>query len=268
MVIAFALYVYRKELVPIFSVNSALLKVFKSEVSSESLAENIIAVQKKFKNCKDLNLFSTVSKLLTLSKDSSKNSLYTILKFFILKEELFDIITLLLELEDYDFMDSLLYELNREGGNYTREFFLSMKNKEVFCKQVKHSTIDSIYSIYFDKFLEYLYLGIHAETTKNGTANLLVAYDIITVFYDELAIDLDDTLPVQTYQDFTDDFFRYFGTLYVTYGYVEDEAVMDTSEIKDRAYSFRQHPESFPAINSPYFQSLDLKDLLFIGDGE
>lgn len=268
MIIAFALYVYRKELIPIFSVNSTLLKVFKSEVSSASLAENIITVQKKFKDCKNLDLFSTVAKLLTLGKDNNKNGLYTILKFFILKEELFDIITLLLELEDDDFVDKLLYELNRDGGNYTREFFLSMKNKEIFCKQVKHSTIDSIYSIYFDKFLDYLYLGIHAETTKNGTANLLVAYDIITVFYDELAIDLDDTLHVQTYQDFTDDFFRYFGTLYVTYGYVEDEAVMDTSEIKDRACSFSQHPESFPVINSPYFQSLDLKDLLFIGDGE
>lgn len=268
MIIAFALYVYRKELIPIFSINSTLLKVFKSEVSSASLAENIITVQKKFKDCKNLDLFSTVAKLLTLGKDNNKNGLYTILKFFILKEELFDIITLLLELEDDDFVDKLLYELNRDGGNYTREFFLSMKNKEIFCKQVKHSTIDSIYSIYFDKFLDYLYLGIHAETTKNGTANLLVAYDIISIFYDELAIDLDDTFQVQTYQDFTDDFFRYFGTLYVTYGYVEDEAVMDTSEVKDRACSFSQHPESFPIINSPYFQSLDLKDLLFIEDGE
>jgi len=268
MVIAFALYVYRKELMPIFSINSTLLKVFKSEVSSESLAENISTIQKKFKNYKDFNLFSTVAKLLTLSKDSGKNSLYTILKFFILKEELFDMITLLLELEDYDFVDKLLYELNRYGNAFTREFFLSMKNKEIFSKQVKHSTIRTIYTIYFEKFLEYLYLGFHAETTKNGTANLLVAYDIISVFYEELAIDLDSTLHVKTYQDFTDDFFRYFGILYVTYGYVEDEAVMDTSEIKDRAYSFRQHPESFPAINSPYFQSLDLKDLLFIGDGE
>lgn len=268
MIIAFALYIYRKELMPIFSVNSTLLKVFKSEVSSASLAENIATVQKKFKNCKNLNLFSTVSKLLTFRNDNSKNSLYTILKFFILKEELFDIVTLLLELEDYEFTDKILSVLKQCGNVYNRDFFLSMKNKEEFTKQVKHSTIVNIYSNYFSEFLEYLYLGIHAETTKNGTANLLVAYDILSVFFEELAIDLDTTFPALEYKDFTDDFFSFFGTLYVTYGYVEDEAVMDTSEIKDRVYSFHQHPESFPFINSPYFQSLPLKDLLYTGDVE
>lgn len=268
MVIVSALYTYRKRLKTIFTINSTLLKVFQSEVSASSLSMNIEAVSKKFKDYKELNLFSTVSKLLTLDKNSIKHSIYTILKFFILKQELFDTISTLLELENYDFVDNILLELNREGNDYDREFFLVTQNKELFSKQVKHSTIASIYSNYFEKFLEYIYLGIHAETIENGNANLLVAYDILSVFYNELSIDLDDTLVTKEYKDFADDFFRLLGNLYVTYGYVEDEAVMDTSEIKDRAFSFRQNPESFPAINSPYFLSLDLRDLLYMGDTE
>lgn len=266
MVIASALYTYRKRLKTIFSINSTLLKVFQSEVSSESLAVNIATIVKKFKDYKNLKLFFTVSKLLTLDKDNSKHSIYQILKFFILKQELFDVISILLELEDYDFVDKILYELNCNGNSYTKDFFMITENKEIFSKQTKQTTIESIYSNYLEKFLEYIYLGINAETAENGNANLLVAYDILSVFYNELSIDLDDTIAVKDYRDFTDDFFRFLGNLYVTYGYVEDEAVMDTSEIKDRGYSFRQNPESFPAINSPYFLSLDLQDLLHIGE--
>lgn len=266
--IASAINIYRKRLNTIFNLNSTLLKIFTSEVSVDSLSTNIALAQKKFKTYRNLDLFTTVSKLLAVNKNNSSTSLYNVLKFFILRLEFFEIVSTLIEIKDDELVTLILNDLHSYGFSFEKDFFTISSNKEIFNTKVKKMITRNIFMKHYTAFLQYVYTGILFDISENSNANIVVAYDILSVFYDELFIEFDPNFNSICKDNFIENFFYFIGNLYVTYGYVEDEAIMDTSEIKDRAISFRSNPESFPMINSPYFLSLDLHDLLYIGDGE
>lgn len=235
--------------------NSYILKNYKNALSSTEITGFTNGICKRFKNCNAEVLLQNVRKLLSITHTDN----YILLKYYILNKKFFEIINTLLLLEDLDLVSNILSTLN---CNLDTRFFLNINNAETFYTTLPSLSIDIIYDLYNRELFNYIYKGILCEVYSKGYINQIVCFDLLLCLLDNLLY-LNDFKPAV--RDYTDDFFTLFGSLYLTYCKAGDETIMNSFE--DRKKVFLKYTNEFPEIASPYFQSLPLKDYLYVMDG-
>ena len=244
----------------LFSVIPFLAKIFRNNTTPDFDAlQN--KIQKNFKQYRNKQILPTVFQVRNTPHIHSVENI-SLLRTFTLTRNIFGMLNTLNVLHRQDIVDMILAE-SKAPAYIDAEYFNSFQNEQEFLDILKTMNIEDMFITCREIILNFIYDGAKQDILSKEKIMSILAYDLLINIYDILFLDFDIA---DTYDELPKDMLL-LPSLALTYCLIEGEAVFDVNEGKNRAISYKEHPECFPLMGK-VASSGNAVDFLYVSGGD